>query len=158
MKKSILVAITSVGFTLSGAYGLAEPVTNTELVSANLAGHPLQQVAITTKNLPKAKDFYRNQLGLPFLFESNGMAFFDIAGVRLMVALDAERPETRPTSILYFEVDDFHAAVGRLIAANVDLDGPIETVQQSAAGELKIQQFKDLDGNALGLIGFVRTN
>ena len=83
------------------------------------------------------------------------MAFFDMAGIRLMVAYDVDRPVGRPTSILYFEVDDFHKAVDRLISAQIELDGPIETVQRSVSGELKIQQFRDLDGNALALIGMV---
>ena len=141
--------------TLLGAQIFAETPPPKQIASAELAGHPLQQVAITTTDLSAAIDFYRDRLGLPYLFQSNGMAFFDMAGVRLMVAYDADRPVGRPTSILYFEVHDFHADVDRLVAANVKLDGPIETVQQSASGDLKIQQFRDLDGNALALIGLV---
>ena len=151
-----LLATIALVVSLSGFPGSTETVKTIETPSAELAGRPLQQVAITTGNLPAAIDFYGDRLGFPFLFESNGMAFFDMAGIRLMVAYDAERPEARSTSILYFEVDDFHSAVDRLVAAKVELDGPIETVQESNTGDLKIQQFKDLDGNALALIGLVK--
>lgn len=58
----------------------AETPASNEIASADLAGRPLQQVAITTGDLPAAIGFYRDRLGLPFLFESNGMAFFDMAG------------------------------------------------------------------------------
>ena len=47
--------------------------------SAGLGRHGLEQVALTSADLPRAVVFYRDVLGLPFLFESNGMAFFDMA-------------------------------------------------------------------------------
>lgn len=50
--------------------------------SAELAGHALHQVAMTTSDLARATVFYRDVMGLPFQFEANGMAFFDVAGVR----------------------------------------------------------------------------
>lgn len=155
IKRTFSIAVLSLGANLIGFQAFAETPKVDQIKSAELAGHPLQQVAITTKNLSTAIDFYRDRLGLPYLFESNGMAFFDMAGIRLMVAYDVDRPVGRPTSILYFEVDDFHKAVDRLISAQIELDGPIETVQRSVSGELKIQQFRDLDGNALALIGMV---
>lgn len=155
--RTLTMAAVSLVTSFSGFQSFAETPKPEKAASAELAGHPLQQVALTTSDLSAAIDFYRNRLGLPFLFESNGMAFFDMAGIRLMVAYDADRPVGRPTSILYFEVDRFHEAVDRLIAAEVALDGPIETVQKSASGDLKIQQFRDLDGNALAVIGLVRS-
>ncbi|MEP3891229.1 MAG: VOC family protein [Hellea sp.] len=133
----------------------AAPISVTQMTSAGLSGKPIQQIAITTSDLPKAIIYYRDTLGLPFLFESNGMAFFDMAGIRLMIAYDADRPTSSPTSIIYFEVDDFNEAVKRLRNVKVTLDGPVETVQSTPAGDLKIQQFHDFDGNALALIGLV---
>lgn len=127
-----------------------------QAASAELEGHPLQQVALTTRDLPRAVGFYRDALGLPLLFESNGMAFFDVAGMRLMIAHDPARPQTsRPTSILYFDAPDFEAALERLRATGIALVGPVETVQRTARGELKLQQFEDPDGNALAIMGTV---
>lgn len=125
------------------------------LASVGLAGQRLQQVALTTRDLPRAIIFYRDTLGLPLMFESNGMAFFDVAGMRLMIALDANRPQARPTSILYFDAPNFPAVLSRLIAAGVDREGPVETVQRTAAGDLRLQQFRDPDGNMLAIIGTV---
>lgn len=123
--------------------------------SAELGGHRLQQVALTTTNLPRATTFYRDTLGLPLMFESNGMSFFDVAGMRLMIALDKDRPSVRPTSILYFDAPDFETSLVRLKASGVTLEGPVETVQRTAGGELKLQQFKDPDGNSLAIMGLV---
>ena len=121
-----------------------------------LAGHRLQQVAITTRDLPRAILFYRDTLGLPLLFESNGMAFFDIDGLRLMVATDPGREQAaRPAAILYFDAPDFDRTLARLTALGIRLEGGVETVQKTAAGELRLQQFVDPDGNALAIMGTV---
>lgn len=124
-------------------------------VSAELRGHRLQQVALTTTDLPRATAFYRDTLGLPLMFESNGMSFFDVAGMRLMIALDKDRPSVRQTSILYFDAPDFDTSLVRLKASGVTLEGPVETVQRTAGGELKLQQFTDPDGNSLAIMGLV---
>lgn len=108
---------------------------------------------MTTSDLARATVFYRDVLGLPFQFEANGMAFFDVAGVRLMLAVDPSRTEAPPTSILYFDAPDFAETHRRLVATGVALEGPVETVQRTAAGELRIQQFRDPDGNMLAIMG-----
>lgn len=115
-----------------------------------------EQVALTTSDLERAISFYRDTVGLPLLFETNGMAFFDVGGVRLMVAGDDARQSVqRPQSILYFQVADFDASVARLSATPAKLVGPVETVQSTGQGDLKLQQFEDPDGNALALMGLV---
>jgi predicted enzyme related to lactoylglutathione lyase len=126
--------------------------------SVQLKGHRLQQVALTTSDLPRAIRFYRDVLGLPLLFETNGMAFFDVAGMRLMIAHDKDRPSTkRPTSILYFDTPDFEGSLARVKAAGILLEGPVETVQRTANGELRLQQFIDPDGNMLAIMGTAAT-
>ena len=118
--------------------------------------HWLQQVALTTSDLGSAIEFYRDTVGLRLLFVSNDMAFFDLSGTRLMIALDRKRAEfIRPATILYFDVDDFAASVARLKTSGASLDGPVETVRTTADGDLKLQQFVDPDGNALAVMGFV---
>lgn len=125
--------------------------------SVELAGHRVHQLAVTTTDLPRAIGFFRDTLGLPFLFEANNMAFFDAAGVRLMIALDPTRRPAPPTSILYFDAPDFLATHRKLVATGAPLDGPIETVQQTEEGALQIQQFRDPDGNLLAIMGMVTT-
>lgn len=135
----------------------AEETGTTQLFgSAELGGRPLQQIALTTTNLERANHFYGQLLGLPFLFQSNNMLFFDVGGTRLMIAVDLSRASPpRPTSILYFDTPVFETTLQKLKALPVSFVGPVETVQTSAAGDLKLQQFYDPDGNALAIMGVV---
>jgi methylmalonyl-CoA/ethylmalonyl-CoA epimerase len=133
----------------------AQEARGNPATSVGLAGHRLQQIALTTSDLPRSIAFYRDVLGLPLMFESNGMAFFDVAGVRLMIALDRKRATTRPTSILYFDTPDFNSTVEKLKQLNLPLDGTVETVQRTSKGSLRLQQFRDPDGNALAVMGIV---
>jgi catechol-2,3-dioxygenase len=115
-----------------------------------------EQVGMTVSNLDAARLFYRDRLGLRLMFEANGMLFFDVGGTRLMVASDAARQRpARPASVFYFHTSDFTAARQRLHASGAVLVGPVETVQTSASGELKLQQFEDPDGNMLAIMGMV---
>ena len=46
------------------------------------------QIAMTVRDLPRAVAFYRDVLGMRFLFEAPpAMAFFDCGGIRLMLSL-----------------------------------------------------------------------
>jgi methylmalonyl-CoA/ethylmalonyl-CoA epimerase len=121
-----------------------------------LAGGRFEQVALTVKDLAVARSFYRDRLGLRLLFSAKNMLFFDVGGVRLMIARDGTREQPKvPTNILYFHVDDFAAALLRLRADGARLVGGVETVQSNAAGTLRLQQFEDADGNMLAIMGFV---
>lgn len=153
--KWALLILGSFGAPSVEARPVPATAASTLPLTAGLAGQRLQQVALTTTDLPRAVAFYRDKLGLPLMFETNGMAFFDVAGMRLMIALDTKRPAGRPTSILYFNAPDFNKSLAYLAAVKVTFDGPVETVQRTAKGDLKLQQFTDLDGNALAIMGTV---
>src|SRR5512138_859856 len=79
----------------------------------------LGQVSMRAKDLPRAITFYRDVLGIPFLFEAPpALAFFDCAGVRLMLGLP-EGDFDHPGSVLYFTVDDIRSAHTSLAAKGV---------------------------------------
>jgi methylmalonyl-CoA/ethylmalonyl-CoA epimerase len=125
------------------------------LPSAGLAGHRLQQVGLMTKNLPRAIAFYRDVLGLPFLFEAGGMAFFDIAGTRLMIGEDAKSERLPSGSILYFDDPDLTATAAKLEAHGVEFFAPAQAVHRTETHELMLREFSDPDGNVLALMGMV---
>lgn len=151
---SFTMCVAATGGTLLAAPAFGKSGTE-KPGSALLGGHAFQQIAVTTKNLPRAIAFYRDVLGLTLMFESNNMAFFDVDGVRLMVGLDANRPDARPTSVLYFDAPKFFATRSRLEALGVPFRGGIETVDRKSDAELKLQEFTDPDGNALAVMGWV---
>ena len=73
------------------------------------------QIAINTHDLPRAVAFYRDALGLEFLFDAGSLAFFRCGDVRLMLAV-AESPELdHPSSIVYFQVEEIHSARAELV-------------------------------------------
>ena len=46
-----------------------------ETDAASLRGRRLVQVALTTRDLERSRQFYRDTLGLPLLFEAGAMMF-----------------------------------------------------------------------------------
>ena len=77
------------------------------------------QIALTVADLEESKTFYRDVLGMKFLFDAGTMAFFQCGSVRLLIgAADpgTEKPaaETNKT-ILYFRVRDIESVNGQLI-------------------------------------------
>jgi len=116
--------------------------------------HTLGQISMRATDLPRAVTFYREVLGTPFLFEVPNMAFFDLDGVRLMLAIP-EGTEDHPGSILYFKVEDIAVAHGDLAARGVDFDGPPMLVADMPDHELWMASFKDSEGNQLALMSEV---
>src|SRR5258707_1328405 len=79
------------------------------------------QIGLNVHDLERAVGFYRDVLKLPFLFRVPNLAFFDSGGVRLMLAAP-ERPDLdHPASILYYLVDDLHAAYHSIRDAGASL-------------------------------------
>ena len=65
------------------------------------------QIFVNVKDLDRAISFYRDTLGMQFLFQAPpNMAFFDCGGIRIMLGI-ADRPDLdHPASIIYYQVDD----------------------------------------------------
>jgi methylmalonyl-CoA/ethylmalonyl-CoA epimerase len=80
------------------------------------------------------------------------MAFFDCAGVRLMLSLP-ETPEfDHPGSVLYFRVDDIDQAHAQFSGRGVAfLDKP-HLIARMPDHELWMSFFKDSEGNTLALM------
>ena len=96
---------------------------------------PLAQVAVTFHDVPGAVAWYRDVLGLPLMFETNGMAFFAMGDVRLMMTAP-EKPEyDHPASVLYFKVsqiDDAYAALAARGATFEDTPHLVATMGRTA--------------------------
>src|SRR5258708_29789556 len=65
------------------------------------------QIFVNVHDLERAIAFYRDILGMTFLFQAPpAMAFFDCGGIRLMLGV-ADRPDLdHPASIIYYKLDD----------------------------------------------------
>ena len=123
-------------------------------MSPSLAGRKLVQAAFTVTDLPRSIAFYRDVLGFPLLFETNGMAFFQAGELRLMVGTNSPDPPARGT-VLYFDAPDIDELAPALEAKGVEFIGPIAVLQRTETHELKLRILRDPDGNPLGLMGMV---
>ena len=110
------------------------------------------QIAQVVQDVPRATAFYRDRLGLTFLFEFPGLAFFDCGGIRLMISR-AEKPEfDHPGSVLYFRVADIDAAHRDLAGHGVEFIEPPHLVAKLPDHELWMAFFRDGEGNTLALM------
>jgi catechol 2,3-dioxygenase-like lactoylglutathione lyase family enzyme len=121
----------------------------------NLADRKLVQVALTCRDLDRARDFYRDTLGLPLLFEAGNMLFFQLPSLRLMVGKEERAGTPIGGGILYFDAPDIDELGAALEARGIAFLEPAETVQSTETHDLKLRAFRDPDGNALALMGMV---
>ncbi len=117
----------------------------------------IRQIAVNAKNLERAVRFYRDVLGMQFLFEAPPqMAFFDCGGVRVLVGLP-DRPEIdHPASIIYYSVPDIQAAHRTLKERGVAFITPPHLVAKMPDHDLWLADFRDSEDNILALLSEVR--
>ena len=113
------------------------------------------QIALTVRDLARAKDFYQKTLGMRFLFDAGTMAFFQCGAVRLMIGLSEEAVPIGGT-ILYFRVSDIQKVHEELMEKGVEFVQPPHLVARMPDHELWIAFLKDPEGNTLGLMCEVR--
>lgn len=121
------------------------------MMTDTMALSQIGQIAVTVKDVRRARDFYRDKLGLTFLFEDGvRLAFFDAGGVRLM--LSTPEPEhDHPSSILYFKVTDIGAHVAALTSRGVPFVGEPHIIARMPTYDLWMGFFKDSEGNTLAV-------
>jgi len=111
------------------------------------------QIAIPVSDLERAVSFYRDVLGMKFLFQAPpGLAFFDCGGVRLMLDVPAKEQENTFASIIYYKVEDLPSAHETLLTRGVVFEQAPELVAKMPDHELWMAFLKDPDGNMLGLM------
>jgi len=117
------------------------------------------QIAMTVKDLRSAVTFYRDVLGLPLLFEAPpGLAFFDCAGQRLMLAEPEDGDAPRGSSILYFSVPDVHASHATLRDRGVHFVDEPHLVARLADREIWMAFLRDPEENLMALMAEVPTS
>ena len=109
-------------------------------VAENFGLAKIGQIAMTVRDLPQAVAFYRDVLGMKFLFEAPpALAFFDCGGVRLMLSLPEQEGSVAGqqfSSVLYYTVDDIQQAAAVLIARGVVFETPPHEMWEKAIRRL----------------------
>ncbi len=112
----------------------------------------LGQIAINVHDIDRATSFYRDVLGLPLLFSTGTLAFFDCAGVRLMLS-PPEKPEfDHPSSVLYFTVPDIESAHRHMLDNGVQFEDQPHLIARMPTHDLWMTFFRDPEKNLLALM------
>ncbi len=113
----------------------------------------LGQVALSVRDVERSVAFYRDSLGLRFLFApAPSLAFLMIGDVRLM--LSAPEGELAPggSTVLYLRVADIDAEHARLAANGVTFIDAPHLVARMPDHELWMCFFRDPDEHLLALM------
>jgi catechol 2,3-dioxygenase-like lactoylglutathione lyase family enzyme len=116
-----------------------------------LAQARIGQIAIVCKDVERATAFYRDALGLRFLFAAApALSFFDSGGVRLM--LSASEGQNVGTSVLYFFVPNIDDAVRELADKRVRFIDQPHMIARMPDHELWLAAFYDSEDNVLAVM------
>jgi methylmalonyl-CoA/ethylmalonyl-CoA epimerase len=114
------------------------------------------QIAITVSDLRRSRDFYRNILGMKFLFDAGSMTFFQCGSVRLMLGI-SDKPVTGTGITLYFKVHDIQETHAILQDLGVPFIQKPHLVAKMPDHDLWMAFLKDPDDNTLALMSEVLT-
>ncbi|MDA0270117.1 MAG: VOC family protein [Chloroflexi bacterium] len=111
----------------------------------------LLQIAMPVQDIERAIAFYRDVIGLPFLFQAGNLAFFNLHGVRLLLDIPETEEFRHPGSILYFRVPDLNAGYEAMRAHGVEFISEPHLIHNDGTNELWMAFFRDGEGNVHAL-------
>jgi predicted enzyme related to lactoylglutathione lyase len=113
----------------------------------------IRQIAITVTDVSKVLPFYRDALGLTFLFSPGpNLAFLAAGPVRLMLTTPQGAGTPGKNSILYFKVTNIAATHDAIVARGAASERPPHLTARMPDHELWISFLRDPDGNLVGLL------
>jgi predicted enzyme related to lactoylglutathione lyase len=111
------------------------------------------QIAITGSDVEKALEFYRDVLGLEFLFSAGPeLAFLNADGIRLMLSTPQGAGTIGENSILYFNVADIEAVHSAIVSRGAKNERTPQLAARMPDHELWTGFVRDPDGNLVGLM------
>lgn len=122
-------------------------------MSTKLKLSAIGQIAVTVSDVSVALTFYRDVLGLDFLFSAGpDLAFLDAGGVRIMLTAPQDAASVGHSSILYFKVSDVAAAHAAIVERGAVSERAPQLTATLSDHELWIGFVRDPDGNLVGLM------
>lgn len=115
--------------------------------------HTLGQVALTVGDVERSTKFYRDALGLRFLFSAGpSLAFLDMGGVRLMLSSPEGDFTPGSSTVLYLKVRDIEAEHAAMRGRGVDFVDAPHLIAPMPDHDLWMTFFRDPDGHTLALM------
>ena len=122
----------------------------------NLSDATVGQLLIPIDDFERGVAFYRDILGLPFLFAAPPqMAFFMCGPIRLLVGVVPAGQKAQRGSAIYFQVKDIQGVFSSLKAKGVQFAAHPHIVNRTPKSELWLAEFTDPGGNQLALMSEV---
>ncbi len=111
------------------------------------------QIAVTVSDVGTATPFYRDVLGLTFLFSpAPNLAFLLAGGVRIMLTTPQGAGAVGHNSILFFKVHDCEGAYRTIVERGAASEREPVLTAKLPDHELWIAFVRDPDGNLVGLM------
>lgn len=122
----------------------------------DLSDAAVAQLLIPVTDLQRAVPYYRDVLGLPFLFEAPPqMAFFRCGAIRVLVGVPSTPAHAARGGTVYFRVSDIRGVHATLTSRGVSFQVAPHLVHRTPQVELWLSEFTDPDGNQLALMSEV---
>jgi DNA-binding CsgD family transcriptional regulator/catechol 2,3-dioxygenase-like lactoylglutathione lyase family enzyme len=160
VKFHIANAMTKLGFTRRAQIRHWPGISRASALHAKEPGMtepltlgPIGQISRHVSDIAAATIFYRDTLGLPFLYAFGNLAFFDCGGTRLFLS---EGEGTKGDSVLYFRVPDIHSAHATLAERGATFIQAPHMIHRHDDGTEEWMAFlQDPDGRPLAIMAQV---
>jgi methylmalonyl-CoA/ethylmalonyl-CoA epimerase len=124
------------------------------------SAHPgitgLAQVALNVRDLERAVAFYRDVLGLTFLFSAPpSLAFLQCGPTRIMLNGNPEAVTPAGGPILYYAVGDIEAAFAAVTAEGAPVKEAPKAIARVGGRDVWLGFTEDPDGHPVGLMSEV---
>jgi predicted enzyme related to lactoylglutathione lyase len=111
------------------------------------------QIAITVSDVAIALSFYRDVLGLQFLFSpAPTLAFLAAGTVRIMLSTPQGSGSVGANSVLYFKTLDIETNFAAIVAAGAVAERAPQLAAAMPDHDLWLAFVRDPDGNLVGLM------
>jgi len=113
----------------------------------------IRQIAVTVSDVSQALVFYRDVLGLSFLFSPGpNLAFLSAGGIRIMLTTPQGAGAVGQNSILYFTATDIAATHATIVSRGAKSEREPQLTAKMPDHELWTAFVRDPDGNLVGLM------
>jgi predicted enzyme related to lactoylglutathione lyase len=127
--------------------------TSDKEVNMEIELSDLGQIGITVSDIDTALPFYRDILGLSFLFQPAPSLAFLMAGcIRIMLSTPQGAGTVGGNSILYFKVSDIDAAYEAIVGRGAIGERIPQLTAKLPDHELWVAFIRDPDRNLIGLM------
>lgn len=112
----------------------------------------ITQIAIPAKDIERATAFYRDTLGMTFLFNAPNMAFLDCGGIRVYLDANPGGKDSGGNSLIYFKTGDIEGAHAELKEKGTAIHQAPGIIAKLPDRDVWLMWIRDSEGSLLGIM------